>query len=276
MKIKIHSTRDVAINGVKMLVYGESGAGKTRLNVTLPHPIILSAESGLLSLQDYDLDYIPIYTVNDLADAYRWATESKEADNYESISLDSISEIAEAILNAEKKDTKDPRQAYGSMQEQIADWVRAFRDVPGKHVYMSAKAEKSQTETGRILYSASLPGNKASQALPYFFDEVLALRVEKASSPDEEPTRWLLTRPDGSWNAKDRSGRLDMWEEPDLGAIIAKIMRSDDPPRAAHVAPAVKGAPKKKAAAAKGKLPRKYTTSKPSLDFEADEDESED
>jgi len=28
---------------------------------------------------------------------------------------------------------------------------------------------------------------------------------------------------DGIWQAKDRSGKLEQWEAPDLGAIIAKI-----------------------------------------------------
>ena len=37
------------------------------------------------------------------------------------------------------------------------------------------------------------------------------------------PKRVLLTQPDGISVAKDRSGKLDLWEEPDLGAIINKI-----------------------------------------------------
>ena len=65
------------------------------------------------------------------------------------------------------------------MQEQIADIIRAFRDIPNKHVLMTAKLEKSTDEMGRILYAPSMPGNKSGQSLPYFFDEVLALRVEK-------------------------------------------------------------------------------------------------
>ena len=35
--------------------------------------------------------------------------------------------------------------------------------------------------------------------------------------------RMLMTQPDGIWTAKDRSGKLDMWEKPDLGKIIEKI-----------------------------------------------------
>jgi hypothetical protein len=137
------------------------------------------------------------------------------------VALDSISEIAEVVLNAEKKATKDPRQAYGAMQEQMADLIRSFRDLPGKNVYMSAKLEKSQDEMGRMLYAPSMPGNKTGQQLPYFFDEVLALRVEKDA--DGNSQRALMCDSDGLWTAKDRSGKLGQWEAPDLGAIIRKI-----------------------------------------------------
>jgi len=221
MAINVKTTGSLAANGVKVLVYGQAGAGKTSLIKTLPSPIVLSAEGGLLSIQDADLPFIEIASMTDLQEAYKWLTESDDAKVYKSVALDSISEIAEVVLNAEKKATKDPRQAYGAMQEQMADIIRAFRDLPGRHVYMSAKLEKTQDEMGRVLYAPSMPGNKTGQALPYFFDEVLALRVEKDG--DGNTQRALMCDSDGLWLAKDRSGKLSAWEAPDLGAIIGKI-----------------------------------------------------
>lgn len=221
MAINVKTTGSLSANGVKVLVYGQAGAGKTSLIKTLPSPIVLSAEGGLLSVQNADLPFIEITSMTELMEAYKWLTESDDAKAYKSVALDSISEIAEVVLNAEKKATKDPRQAYGAMQEQMADIIRAFRDLPGRHVYMSAKLEKTQDEMGRVLYAPSMPGNKTGQALPYFFDEVLALRVEKDG--DGNTQRALMCDSDGLWLAKDRSGKLDMWEAPDLGAIIAKM-----------------------------------------------------
>jgi phage nucleotide-binding protein len=221
MAISVKTTGSLAANGVKVLVYGQAGAGKTSLIKTLPSPIVLSAEGGLLSIKDADLPYIEISDMETLREAYTWLTQSDEAKGFESVALDSISEIAEVVLNAEKKATKDPRQAYGAMQEQMADIIRAFRDLPGRNVYMSAKLEKTQDEMGRVLYAPSMPGNKTGQALPYFFDEVLALRVEKDSEGVTQ--RALMCDSDGLWLAKDRSGKLEAWEAPDLGAIIAKI-----------------------------------------------------
>jgi phage nucleotide-binding protein len=220
MAINLKSTGSLAANGVKLLVYGQAGAGKTSLIKTLPAPVVLSAEGGLLSIQDADLPFIEISDMSTLKEAYEWLA-GKDGEQFQSVALDSISEIAEVVLNYEKKVAKDPRQAYGAMQEQMADIIRAFRDLPGKHVYMSAKLEKTQDEMGRVLYAPSMPGNKTGQSLPYFFDEVLALRVEKDSEGATQ--RALMCDSDGLWLAKDRSGRLSAWEAPDLGEIIKKI-----------------------------------------------------
>lgn len=221
MAIKLQRTASVAANGVKLLVYGQAGAGKTSLITTLPDPVVLSAEGGLLSINDADLPFIEINTMEELQDAYKWVVGSDEAKQFQSIALDSISEIAEVVLSAEKKKTKDPRQAYGALQELMGDVIRAFRDIPSRNVYFSAKLEKSQDEMGRVLYAPSMPGNKLAQSLPYFFDECLALRVEKDG--DGNTQRALMCQPDGLWSAKDRSGKLDAWEAPDLGEIIKKI-----------------------------------------------------
>jgi phage nucleotide-binding protein len=221
MAIQLKRTKEATAQAVKLLVYGQAGAGKTSLIPTLPKPVILSAEGGLLSIADTNLPFIEITSMQELREAYQWLTTSAEAAEFESVALDSISEIAEVVLNHEKKINKDPRAAYGAMQEQMADIIRAFRDLPGKHVYMSAKLEKTQDEMGRVLYAPSMPGNKTGQSLPYFFDEVLALRVEKDAEGNTR--RALMTDGDGLWLAKDRSGKLEVWEDADLGEIIKKI-----------------------------------------------------
>ena len=220
MAIQLKSTKGLHVNGVKLLVYGQAGSGKTSLITTMPNPIILSAEAGLLSIAGADLPYIEITDMDSLQEAYKWVAQSDEAKKFDTIALDSISEIAEVVLNTEKKRSKDPRQAYGEMQTTMAEVIRSFRDLP-RHVLMTAKLEKSQDEMGRMLYSPSMPGNKTGQALPYFFDLMLALRVEKDAEGVVQ--RGLMCQSDGLWQAKDRSGKLNAWEAPDLGAIIERI-----------------------------------------------------
>jgi phage nucleotide-binding protein len=221
MAIQLKSSGDVAVQQVRLLVYGQAGAGKTSLIPTLPSPVILSAEAGLLSISGSNLPFVEINSVETLREAYQWLTESSEAAQFESVALDSISEIAEVVLANEKATAKDPRQAYGALQDVMGGIIRAFRDLPGKHVYFTAKLEKSQDEMGRILYSPSMPGAKLGQQLPYFFDLVLPLRVEKDA--DGNTVRSLQCQSDGIWTAKDRSGRLAPWEAADLGQLIRKI-----------------------------------------------------
>lgn len=239
MAVKLTSTREAArLHGLKVTVYGQAGAGKTRLCATTGGPtVILSAEAGLLSLRDFDIPVIEVKSIQDVSEAYQFLHSSSEARHFEWVCLDSISEIAEVVLASEKKATRDPRAAYGALQERMYDLIRAFRDLPEKNVYFSAKMATEKVDVvesrtagaitsnvvvgSRVSYAPSLPGAKLGQALPYFTDFVLALRIEKDA--DGNSSRWLQTRSDESYIAKDRSGSLDPYEIPDLAAIAAKV-----------------------------------------------------
>lgn len=225
MAIQLKNTNDVSQAKVKALVYGQAGAGKTTLATTMPKPFIISAEGGLLSIAGSGIPYIEVGSMEELGEAYEWVT-SPEADKFESVILDSLSEIGEVVLSAEKKRTVngklvDPRQAYGALQEQMGDLIRSFRDLPGKHVLMTAKLDKAQDEMGRILYGPSMPGKQLPQALPFFFDAVFALRVEKDA--EGKTQRALMCDTDGLWQAKCRIAGVNAWEAPDMGEIIKRV-----------------------------------------------------
>lgn len=208
-------------NGVKILVYGKAGMGKTSLCATCPNPIILSAEAGLLSLARFNLPYFEIKSLNDLRDAYSWALTSNEAKQFETLCLDSVSEIAERVLAFHMAGKKDGRQAYGEMIPQVITAVKEFRDLPRWNVYMTAKEERFKNDqTGAMLNGPMMPGQKLGQAMPYFPDELFNLNVEGIAP---NTYRYLKTQPDFQYDAKDRSGVLDPIERPDLGYIIKKI-----------------------------------------------------
>lgn len=220
MAINLLNTSTVVAGTVNVLVYGQAGSGKTSLIPTMPAPVIISTEGGLLSIAGSAIPYIEVANMDALRDAYKWLLDSDESKQFESVAIDSISEVAEVSLGTEKKTNKDPRAAYGEMQTTMAEVIRSFRNLP-RHVLMTAKLEKSQDEMGRMLYSPSMPGIKLGQSLPYFFDLMLALRVEKDA--ENVTQRALMCDSDGLWQAKDRSGKLEAWEAPDLGAIINKL-----------------------------------------------------
>lgn len=229
MAITIQSTAEAASHGVKALVYGASGSGKTRLAATLPGTtLILSAEAGLLSLREYDLPAITINSIKDLEEAFDYCSgpDGKGIDN---LVLDSLSEIAEQILENEKATVKDGRLAYAALGEKVISIAKGFRDLQGKNVIMIAKVERMKDElSGGLLFTPSFPGSKLAGNLPYYFDEVFYLRVEKDG--DGNSSRWIQTQQDNQIIAKDRSGVLDQFEPADLGAIINKIAATSAKP----------------------------------------------
>jgi len=78
MAIKLKSTGDLSNKGLKVLVYGQAGCGKTTLSKTLPKPIVLSAEDGLLSIKDDNIPFLEIKSMEDLHEAYDWLVKSKD------------------------------------------------------------------------------------------------------------------------------------------------------------------------------------------------------
>lgn len=226
-------------HGVKVIVYGRAGMGKTALCATAPSPLIISAESGLLSLRrqnlermfgvntpgiSYEIPVIEINTVADLTEVEAWAKSSAEARQFSTLCLDSITEIGEKVLSNAKLQVKDPRQAYGELIEKAIMTIKAFRDLKGYNVYMSAKEERVKDEaSGTTLAGPSMPGQKTGPAMPYLYDEVFNLNMGK-DPQTQQNYRYLRTQPDFNYDAKDRSGALAEIERPHLGYVFAKIM----------------------------------------------------
>lgn len=234
MAIKLTTTAQAARDsGLKLLVHGPAGAGKTTLCATTGEPtVIISAEAGLLSLRGHDIPVIEVGSIEDVHEAYRFVAESADARDFRWVCLDSISEIAEVVLAREKAGAKDPRQAYGALADQMGQLIRAFRDLPGRNVYMSCKQARQQdAASGATLYFPSLPGQMLGQGIAYFFDFVFALRVERDT--EGNVSRWLQTGRDFTHEAKDRSGALAMFEPPNLAAIASKV-RASMAQQAAH------------------------------------------
>ena len=239
MALNFTTAQDASqVSGIKCLVYGPAGVGKTVLMATAPAPLLISAESGALSLRQanlerlygvgnphicYNMPIIEIRTVEDLTDAYNWCASSPQAQAFQSIGMDSVSVIAEVVLNNAKRQVKDPRQAYGELIEKMENVIRLFRDLPGRNVIISAKMEPTKDElTGVVRYGPAMPGAKLGQKLPYFFDEVVRLAI--GQTPQGEKYRFLQTQPDLQYEAKDRSGALAPVEAPILSAVFAKIL----------------------------------------------------
>ena len=213
-------------NGVKCVGYGGSGVGKTRLVATAPRPIYISAERGGLSLKGLGIQALPeIKTIADLVQVHQWVMNSNEAKAYDTVCLDSVSEIADVVLQAQKGGQKDGRKAHGQANDLVLNRIyRDFRDMPAKHIYFIAKEQSFDNSiTGVRQWSPVMPNATQRNELPYFFDVVFRYLVV-AQQPPQEPWRGLQTYNDGNAIAKDRSGKLASYEPPDLSALFNKAM----------------------------------------------------
>jgi len=236
--MQIYSANQVAQgHGVKALVYGPAGVGKTSLFATAPSPIVLSAEAGLLSLKSQNIERmygvatagitydVPVKSVTCMADieeAYNYFIRNGDNGYFQTVGLDSLTEIGEVVLANAKVKSKDPRQAYGELLTEMEMWIKRFRDLPNRHVIMTAKMTSVRDDvSGLVKNGPSMPGSKLGSALPYYFDEVLRMHVNKET--DGSHTRYLQTQPDMQNDAKDRSGMLDAQEQPYFFNIINKI-----------------------------------------------------
>lgn len=238
MPLEMTTTDQAALlHGVKFCVHSRAGAGKTWLNRTLHlNPatgplLLLSAESGILSLADVSIPQITISSFQDMEEAYNYVAywhdhvhpSGIRFGDFRSVSLDSISEIAEQCLIYQKGVKKDGRAAYGEMGDEMRKWIRLFRDLPGRHVYFSAKQGYHKDDvTGVSRYGPSMPGQALTQSMPYFFDELFCLEVHSDPQKGQE-FRALRTGLGLQHECKDRSGALDPFEPPDLGHIVTKI-----------------------------------------------------
>tara|TARA_B100001287_G_scaffold133501_1_gene112397 strand:+ start:1465 stop:2172 length:708 start_codon:yes stop_codon:yes gene_type:complete len=215
----------VQMQGAKILVYGASGAGKTTLCATAPgKTLIISMEAGLLSIKDKDnVTAIEVKEASEIEEIAQ-LLESGKLD-YDTVCLDSLTEMSEILLASEKARSKDPRRAYGEVIEVMTRTMRRFRDLK-IHVIFVAKEDKIRDEqTGVFHHQPMMVGAKLPQQIPYFFDEVLALRTftEENEEGKKIINRWLQTTIGDNYTAKDRSGKLETFEEPNLTHVINKL-----------------------------------------------------
>jgi hypothetical protein len=164
---------------------------------------------------------IEVANYDDLREVYA-ALRSGEL-VYDSVCLDSVSEISEILLVHEKGRNKDGRMAYQNVSEAVTSLMRSFRDLD-MHVLFICKEGKENND-GVFFFGPKMASKPLGDAITYFFDEVLALRVIEDQDDDGNPVaaRWLQSRIGQGYTAKDRSGKLEAFEEPNLTALIAKL-----------------------------------------------------
>lgn len=205
---------------VNALIYGVSGIGKTVLAATAPDVLIISAEDGLLSIAHKEVATTSIRSLEELTNTYDYL--ANESHDFRSVNIDSISEVAQVLLVEFAAKERDKRKAYMKMADEILSLVRKFRALPMNLILNAKQARIVDEFSGKTSYGPKFPGRVLENEMAYQLDEVIAMRFHKFEGKE---FRVLQTSPDIQYEAKDRSGKLEKFEKPDLAILFDKILR---------------------------------------------------
>ena len=184
---------------------------------------MLICEPGMLSMRD--ATNIPAwegYTVAKCNEFFDWLSKSNEAKQFDTVCVDSFTQYAEIELKEALTQEKHGLKAYGRMAERVMDKANLLFYMPQKHVYLVAK-QTSVDENGVMKRRPYFPGQELNVKIPHLFDAIL--HVAKTQIPGILQPQ-LAIRAHGTIDitARDRSGRLNEFEPPDLAALIRKAM----------------------------------------------------
>ncbi len=132
---------------------------------------------------------------------------------------------------SEKTGKPDIRGAYGLLASEVIGLLKHLQHAPGKTVIFVGILEKIVDEFNRTNWQPQMEGGKAARELPGIVDQVLTLSLFAPEEdgwrhdPEKAQERRLVCQSGNPFGlpAKDRSGRLDVTEPADLGALLSKI-----------------------------------------------------
>ena len=217
------------------LVIGKAGIGKTSLLRTITNgsgdkTCVLSAEAGLLCVRDLVkagvVEGFEIYSLKDLKEAYEMLSSKQEMkDRYDWIFIHSLTEISSRCVEAMKAkypSAGDSFKLWGDYTDTMTALIKGFRDLQDYSVVFSCLPTVEKDENNRRFIGPAVAGTQLKERLPSYFDEVFYMEAQTDDEGNE--TRVFITQPSDTLPAKDRSGKLDTIETPDLNAVKTKIM----------------------------------------------------
>ena len=125
----------------------------------------------------------------------------------------------------------DTRGAYGLLAREVIGLLKHLQHAPGKTVIFVGILERVTDEFNRTTWQPQMEGGKAGRELPGIVDQVITMSLFARDGdgwrhePERGEDRRLVCRAGNPFGlpAKDRSGRLDVTEPPDLGALLSRI-----------------------------------------------------
>jgi hypothetical protein len=250
--------------GLSALIVGPTGVGKTSLvatlsSETLSKMLYIDSEKGDFPVAHLQFDSVRLETWRDAmnlaaviggpnpalpqASAYSTAHYTQVAAdpefarfaNYQTYVFDSLTamsqlcrlyceQLAEATTDRGKRDT---RAVYGLLANHMLGWLRHVHHARGLNIILLAILERVVDDYNTPTWQPQFEGRKTANELPVIVDEILSMNFLDFGD-GKQPVRGFVCTSPNPWNfpAKDRSGKLDMLEPPDLGKLLAKLTSS--------------------------------------------------
>jgi hypothetical protein len=245
--------------GIKGVIFGRSGIGKTSLLWTLKSSTTLffDLEAGDLAIEGLAIDAIRPRTWTECRDfavfiggpnpalradqpysqAHYEAVCAKFGNpnvlaKYDTLFIDSITVAGRLCFGwckgqpealSEKTGKPDVRGAYGLHGREMIAWLTHLQHTRTKNVWFVGILDQKLDDFNRKVFVPQIDGAKTGLELPGIVDQVITM----IDVPDAngQPQRGFVCQTLNPWGypAKDRSGRLAMLEAPHLGKLMEKI-----------------------------------------------------
>ena len=206
----------------KILIYGQSGSGKSWLGVTSPSPLVLLTEkNGFASIahSNPDAQVIECDKIEDIYSAIR-AIKSGEITEFETLVIDSLTNAQTMIKSrilARSGKKRLQIQDWGDLAGETLSLIEGLRSLDCHVVCIALRDDELVSETGRRYTYPLFEGKKTKNNISQFFNVIGYLSRETG---DKGISRTLLFDGDESILCKPCFPLPSHVPNPDLSQII--------------------------------------------------------